>query len=134
MSSIDVSSNDETEMRVTEIAAPGPAVSRLVSSETFDDVDEDEAFINELMAMHPNDDDLVIEDLETISIIVTAPDYVDAIPVIVTTPEDVVEGADGEADILEAEEAVEEGVRQNVDDGFPLPIALSAVEKLSFLY
>lgn len=36
------------------------------STATFDDVDEDEAFINELMAMHPNDDDIVVEDLEEI--------------------------------------------------------------------
>lgn len=31
---------------------------------TLDDIDEDEAFIMELMAMHPNDDDLIVEDLE----------------------------------------------------------------------
>lgn len=31
---------------------------------TLDDVDEDEAFIMELMAMHPNDDDIVVEDLD----------------------------------------------------------------------
>jgi hypothetical protein len=110
MSSIDVSSNEETEPRVTEIAAPEMAISRLESSETFDDVDEDEAFINDLMAMHPNDDDLVIEDLDTVSIIVTAPENLDDIPIIVTTPEDVIEGTD--ADTLEGEEAVEEGVRQ----------------------
>jgi hypothetical protein len=30
---------------------------------TLDDVDEDEAFILELMSMHPNDDDIIIEDL-----------------------------------------------------------------------
>lgn len=30
---------------------------------TLDDVDEDEAFIMELMSMHPNDDDIVVEDL-----------------------------------------------------------------------
>jgi hypothetical protein len=31
---------------------------------TLDDVDEDEAFIMELMAMHPNDDDIIVEDLD----------------------------------------------------------------------
>lgn len=31
---------------------------------TLDDIDDDEAFINELMAMHPNDEDIVVEDLE----------------------------------------------------------------------
>lgn len=31
---------------------------------TLDDVDEDEAFIMELMAMHPHEDDLIVEDLE----------------------------------------------------------------------
>lgn len=34
--------------------------------ETLDDVDENEAFINDLMAMHPNDDDIVVEDLEEV--------------------------------------------------------------------
>jgi hypothetical protein len=32
--------------------------------ETLDDVDDDEAFIMELMSMHPNDDDIVVEDLD----------------------------------------------------------------------
>jgi hypothetical protein len=34
--------------------------------DTIDDIDEDEAFINELMALHPNDDDIIVEDLEAI--------------------------------------------------------------------
>lgn len=36
----------------------------LESMQTLDDVDEDEAFIHDLMAMHPNDEDLVVVDLE----------------------------------------------------------------------
>lgn len=100
-SSIDVSSNDDTELRVTDtiVAASVPGDAQLVTGETFDDVDEDEAFINELMAMHPNDEDLIVEDLE-------------AIPIVVTLPEDVVE--DVAEDVPQAEEAVEEGVRQKL--------------------
>lgn len=32
--------------------------------DTVDDIDEDEAFINELMALHPNVEDLIVEDIE----------------------------------------------------------------------
>lgn len=34
--------------------------------DTVDDIDEDEAFINELMALHPNDEDIVVEDMEAL--------------------------------------------------------------------
>lgn len=32
--------------------------------DTIDDIDEDETFINELMALHPNDEDIIVEDIE----------------------------------------------------------------------
>lgn len=32
--------------------------------DTIEDIDEDEAFINELMALHPNDEDIIVEDIE----------------------------------------------------------------------
>lgn len=44
---------------VTNVYAPP-----LDRMSTFDDIDEDEIFICDLMAMHPNDEDLVVEDLE----------------------------------------------------------------------
>jgi hypothetical protein len=34
--------------------------------DTVDDIDEDEAFISELMALHPNDEDIIVEDIEAI--------------------------------------------------------------------
>lgn len=34
--------------------------------DTVDDIDEDEAFINELMALHPNDEDIIVEDIENL--------------------------------------------------------------------
>jgi hypothetical protein len=37
---------------------------QLQNMDTVDDIDEDEAFINELMALHPNDEDIIVEDLE----------------------------------------------------------------------
>lgn len=61
--SIDVSSSNDGS--VTEV----PAVivtNDLASMSTFDEIDDDEAFICDLMAMHPNDDDIVVEDLEEI--------------------------------------------------------------------
>lgn len=33
-------------------------------TDTVDDIDEDEAFINELIALHPNDEDIIVEDIE----------------------------------------------------------------------
>lgn len=87
--SIDISStsNDGS----TEI----PAVivtNELASMSTFDDVDDDEAFICDLMAMHPNDDDIVVEDLE---------EEIDQIDPPSVEMHDVAEG----------EEATEDGVR-----------------------
>lgn len=56
------SSNEESNTQLPAIIVSEAA--QLVSMETLDDIDDDEAFINELMAMHPNDEDLVVEDLE----------------------------------------------------------------------
>lgn len=64
--SIDVSSNEENGT-VHDENTQVPAIlvtSVLQTMATLDDVDDDEAFINELMAMHPNDEDIVVEDLE----------------------------------------------------------------------
>lgn len=74
--------------------------------ETFDDVDEEEAFISELMALHPNDDDIVVEDLEIFD-------------------EPVAPVEDEDETLLDVQDAVEEiVVRQSLVNGFP-SIALS---------
>lgn len=65
VNSIDASSNDETETQVPLVVVTCE-VPHLETMSTLDDVDDDEAFISDLMAMHPNDDDIVIEDLEEI--------------------------------------------------------------------
>lgn len=57
------SSIDETETPNPTIVVTN-AVAPFETMATLDDIDEDEAFISELMAMHPNDEDLVVEDLE----------------------------------------------------------------------
>lgn len=63
--SIDVSSNEETlHDENTQLPVILVTGSVLQTMSTLDDVDDDEAFIHELMAMHPNDDDIVVEDLE----------------------------------------------------------------------
>lgn len=58
--------SSSNEGSVTEIPAVVVTPPAMEAMSTFDDVDEDEAFICELMAMHPNDDDIVVEDLEEI--------------------------------------------------------------------
>lgn len=95
------SSDDQDETRVPMIVV-STAVdgARLESTETLDDVDEDEAFISELMAMHPNDEDIVVEDLEV-------------------EINDIYNG-----DVHVAEEAIENVVRQKFMNGFS-SIALS---------
>lgn len=60
---VDMTSEDENE---TLVVSNEGAV--LESTATLDEVDEDEAFIIELMAMHPNDDDIVVEDLEEVCV------------------------------------------------------------------
>ncbi|KAG5677964.1 hypothetical protein PVAND_007676 [Polypedilum vanderplanki] len=61
--SSDVSINEDLQVIVPpiEITRNSP---QLQTMNTVDDIDEDEAFINELMALHPNDEDIVVEDLE----------------------------------------------------------------------
>jgi hypothetical protein len=63
-SSIDVSSNEEHETVQGNTEVPAIVVTGMTRAETLDDVDDDEAFISELMAMHPNDEDIQVEDLE----------------------------------------------------------------------
>lgn len=60
--SIDASSSNDGSTEIPAIVV----TNELASMSTFDDVDDDEAFICDLMAMHPNDDDIVVEDLEEI--------------------------------------------------------------------
>lgn len=74
---IDAASDDEGETQVPA-GVETNAEAHLESMEML--VDEEEVFISELMAMHPNDDDIVVEDLEEVA--------------------------------REAEEAIEDGVRQ----------------------
>lgn len=101
--SIDISSTDEdhtdeapTDDIATETIVPTIEPLSVESMETFDDVDEDEAFITELMALHPIDADIVVEDLELPSVEPTVPAIV--------IEQDVPGGA----------EAVEDVVRQNM--------------------
>lgn len=89
--SIDVSSsNDESVIQVPVIAITSES-PHLETMSTIEDVDEDEAFICELMAMYPNDEDIVVEDLEEVGS--------------AETPTGAV------YDVPEGEEATEDGVR-----------------------
>lgn len=94
-----------TDELATETIVPsvGPlnVVALLQSMATVDDVNEDEAFISELMALHPNDEDIVVEDLETPSVEIIVPE------ILVVQDEE------------EGEEALEDVVRQsNSVNGF----------------
>ncbi len=51
--------DDETIATVQNLNPPP-----LQNMDTVDDIDEDEIFINELMAMHPNEEDVIVEDIE----------------------------------------------------------------------
>lgn len=62
--SIDVSSNESETLHENNTPVMGENVAVLQTMASLDDVDDDEAFISELMAMHPNDEDIVVEDLE----------------------------------------------------------------------
>lgn len=63
--SSNVSSNGEIQSQIQAIDVTSPPRSpQLQNMDTVDDIDEDEAFINELMALHPNDEDLIVEDIE----------------------------------------------------------------------
>lgn len=102
--SIDVSSSDErvddeTVLPAIVVTSDGPVLETM---ETLDDVDDEETFINELMAIHPNDEDVVVEDLE-----------VEAIPI-----QTEVDG--GMHEVQEAEEAFEIVVRHLKVNGLPL--------------
>lgn len=55
---------DDEEIPTITISSPPPQF--LQNMDTVDDIDEDEAFINELMALHPNDEDIVVEDIEAL--------------------------------------------------------------------
>lgn len=81
------------------VTSDGPVLETM---ETLDDVDDEETFINELMAIHPNDEDVVVEDLE-----------VEAIPI-----QTEVDG--GMHEVQEAEEAFEIVVRHLKVNGLPL--------------
>ena len=53
--------DDDEEIPTITISSPPHFLQTM---DTVDDIDEDEAFINELMALHPNDEDIVVEDIE----------------------------------------------------------------------
>lgn len=106
--SIDMSSTDEDQTdgapsdelaseTIVQSVEPLSVAALLETVETFDDVNDDEAFISELMALHPNDADIVVEDLE------------EAPTVDINLPGILIEQPD-----QEAEEAVEDVVRQKV--------------------
>lgn len=56
---------DDEEIPTIQISSP-PLTPSLQNMDTVDDIDEDEAFINELMALHPNDEDIIVEDIENL--------------------------------------------------------------------
>lgn len=92
--STDASSNediDEIEMELPEIVVTSDGTPHQVIEAP--DPDEDEAFISELLAIHPNDDDLIVEDLEAV--------------------ENVPQVGEMSADARDREEAAEFGVRLN---------------------
>jgi hypothetical protein len=55
--------NIQSQVEVVDVTS-SPRSPQLQNMDTVDDIDEDEAFINELMALHPNDEDLIVEDIE----------------------------------------------------------------------
>ena len=57
-----MSSNGEVLSQIQAVDVTSPP--QLQNMDTVDDIDDDEAFINELMALHPNDEDLIVEDIE----------------------------------------------------------------------
>lgn len=122
--SIDVSSSDEQNEdetlvpAVPEIVVDSIDTPHLETQETLDDVDEEEAFITELMALHPNDDDIVVVDLENDDLENDEPQ----IPEVEVQEVDEVQQAD--ETIHEAEEAIESVVRNTFVNGLP-SIALS---------
>lgn len=101
--SVDVTSSiEENDTQVPTIVVTSPA-AHLETMGTLDDVDDDEAFISDLMAMHPNDDDIVVEDLEEIDEAVSESGHVqDSAPV------------ESTLDVTDRRESTEDGVRQIV--------------------
>ena len=70
------SSNEEIETQVPAIVLMGENVTltdtgnthRFITMGTLEDIDDNEAFISDLMAIHPNDENMVVEDLEEVLI------------------------------------------------------------------
>jgi hypothetical protein len=61
------SHDDETQVQLPSIEISTQNVDApLQTMNSVDDIDEDEAFINELIAIHRTEDDIVVEDLESI--------------------------------------------------------------------
>jgi hypothetical protein len=66
-SSIGTNSSNMSLSNIGENLTQLPAIDinpQLHHMDSVDDIDEDEAFISELMALHPNDEDIIVEDIE----------------------------------------------------------------------
>lgn len=96
---------EQTDSRIPTITVTNEFAAQLESMRALDDGNDEELFLAELMAIHPNDHDIVVEDLEQVD-----PPEVDfsaergLINEHPESPEIDVEEA------LEAEEALEDGV------------------------
>lgn len=92
---------EQTDPRIPTITVTSDFASQLESMRILD---EDELFLAELMAIHPNDQDIVVEDLEQVD----PPDFSDdpeVVPgIVLEHPESPASGVD------EAQEAEEDGV------------------------
>lgn len=105
-SNASLSTNDDdlkVQLPTIEITPTTPNTPRIERMDTVDDIDADEAFISELMAIHPNDEDIVVEDIEF------TPTNLDLPPPIDDIEQDIVNNPD-ENEINEDD--VDDGVRE----------------------
>lgn len=57
---------EQTDPRIPTITVTNDFATQLESMRTLGDEDDDELFLAELLAIHPNDQDIVVEDLEQV--------------------------------------------------------------------
>lgn len=57
---------EQTDPRIPTITVTNEFAAQLESMRALNDADDDELFLAELMAIHPNDHDIVVEDLEQV--------------------------------------------------------------------